>query len=58
MKTEKCCKKVMELKAVTSRISEYDLFFQCTRCGKTLMIVVPEFTRAGELNENLLEEIN
>ncbi len=36
MMSKKCCGKFMELKSVGTRISSWDLFFQCKKCGKVL----------------------
>lgn len=37
MKKIICCDIVMELKAVSNRLSSWDLFFQCQRCGEVVM---------------------
>ncbi len=37
MRSPRCCEKNMELKSVGTRLSTWDLFFQCDKCGEVIV---------------------
>ena len=52
-----CCKKTMEFKSVGTRVSYWDLFFQCSKCGEVAMERIDEYHDL-ELNIELVRKKN
>ena len=55
MKPKKCCGKYMDFKNVVTRISAWELFFQCKKCKEIEVIKVDEYIK-GKHNNKLLNE--
>lgn len=54
MKPPKCCKQFMDFKIAVTRISQWELFFQCKKCGEIIVNCIDSYYD-GEYNTKLKE---
>ena len=58
MKKPKHCKQYMKFVNSVARISSWNLFFECVKCGEIIVLNRPEFANFGRdgFNINLKED--